>query len=115
MTRAARVAPTPPDPDLNGANMAGAALGHAPNHPRVRATAAIAATASGDHSRFAMLADIAAAEPAVAHLPGFSAALASAPPQPPKPVKFAPPPSPYEITNPATDKPKGGWWRKLMV
>jgi len=32
---------------------------------------------------------------------------------PSKPAKFAPPPSPYEITNPETDKPKGGWWRRL--
>jgi hypothetical protein len=29
-------------------------------------------------------------------------------------VASAPPPSPYEITNPEdSDKPKGGWWRKL--
>ena len=35
------------------------------------------------------------------------------PAQPNKPVKFAPPPSPYEVTNPETDKPKGGWWKKL--
>ena len=32
---------------------------------------------------------------------------------PPKPTAAAPPPSPYEITNPESDKPKGGWWRKL--
>jgi hypothetical protein len=25
----------------------------------------------------------------------------------------APPPSPYEVTNLESDKPKGGWWRKL--
>ncbi|MGB9153782.1 MAG: hypothetical protein WCD70_11940, partial [Alphaproteobacteria bacterium] len=25
----------------------------------------------------------------------------------------APPPSPYEVTNPDSDSPKGGWWRKL--
>ena len=30
-----------------------------------------------------------------------------------KPLASAPPPSPYEITNPENDKPKGGWWRKL--
>ncbi|MFA5041802.1 MAG: ribonuclease E/G, partial [Bdellovibrionales bacterium] len=35
------------------------------------------------------------------------------PAQPNKPVRFAPPPSPYEVTNPEPDKPKGGWWRKL--
>ena len=29
------------------------------------------------------------------------------------PSSAAPPPSPYEVTNPTTDKPKGGWWRKL--
>jgi len=33
---------------------------------------------------------------------------------PPRPMASAPPPSPYEITNPSdSDKPKGGWWRKL--
>ncbi|MDD3030281.1 MAG: ribonuclease E/G [Alphaproteobacteria bacterium] len=32
-----------------------------------------------------------------------------------KPADFAPPPSPYEVTNPVSDsdKPKGGWWRKI--
>ncbi len=30
-----------------------------------------------------------------------------------KPAASAPPPSPYEITNPETERPKGGWWRKL--
>jgi ribonuclease E len=29
------------------------------------------------------------------------------------PRPSAPPPSPYEVTNPDSDKPKGGWWRKL--
>lgn len=32
---------------------------------------------------------------------------------PSKPIASAPPPSPYEVTNPDSDKPKGGWWRKL--
>jgi ribonuclease E len=44
----------------------------------------------------------------------ISAAPTRLPPaQPNKPMKFAPPPSPYEVTNPETDKPKGGWWKKL--
>jgi ribonuclease E len=30
-----------------------------------------------------------------------------------KSIASAPPPSPYEVTNPESDKPKGGWWRKL--
>ena len=30
-----------------------------------------------------------------------------------RPVASAPPPSPYEVTNPDSDNPKGGWWRKL--
>ncbi len=36
-------------------------------------------------------------------------------PRDPRPasVSAAPPPSPYEVTNPETDKPKGGWWRRL--
>jgi len=34
-------------------------------------------------------------------------------PQPDRSVTLAPPHSPYEVTNPETDKPKGGWWRKL--
>ncbi|MER2520261.1 MAG: Rne/Rng family ribonuclease [Bdellovibrionales bacterium] len=29
------------------------------------------------------------------------------------PAASPPPPSPYEVTNQAPDKPKGGWWRKL--
>ncbi|MDR3424653.1 MAG: ribonuclease E/G [Alphaproteobacteria bacterium] len=33
--------------------------------------------------------------------------------QPAKPAASAPPPSPYEVTNPESDRPKGGWWRKL--
>jgi len=28
-------------------------------------------------------------------------------------VSSAPPPSPFEVTNMESDKPKGGWWRKL--